>query len=120
MGLFSFFRKNNGLYPESKWVVDIKNEELISINYQKEVMKFPINSIKKIVIETNDSGPWGTDLWWKVFSIQEEPMIIPNGATGESEMIEKFEKIEGFSNDALAKAMSCVLNAEFICLDRQT
>jgi hypothetical protein len=39
-----------------------------------------------IAIETNDSGPWGADVWW-VFEGADRRCAYPQGATGEDEVL---------------------------------
>ncbi len=118
MGIFSFFKKKEKdiekLNPESKWLVEINRTEIRTIDYEGLETKCKINDISQIIIETNDTGPWGTDIWWKILG-KEGFLSIPGGATGESEMLENFQKFPGFNNEELIKAMSSTDNAEFIC-----
>jgi len=116
MGIFSFFKKKEieNLSLESKWLVEINGTEIRTVDYEGIETKLKINDISQIIIETNDTGPWGTDIWWRILG-QQGLLSIPGGATGESEMLENFQKLPEFNNEELIKAMSSTNNAEFIC-----
>ncbi len=117
MGIFSFFKKDKGekkiLDPESKWRVEFIGTNLKTTDYNGIESSIEISGIYQVLIETNNSGPWGTDLWWRIFS-KNGILSIPNGATGESEMLENFQRFPNFNNSQLIKAMSSIENAEFI------
>tara|TARA_B110000967_G_C18751764_1_gene493190 strand:+ start:565 stop:927 length:363 start_codon:yes stop_codon:yes gene_type:complete len=116
MGIFSFFKKKEikSLSPESKWLVEVNGTEIKTVDYDGLETRIKINEISQIIIETNDSGPWGTDIWWRILGKQ-GLLAIPGGATGESEMLECFQKFPKFNNEELIKAMSSTNNAEFVC-----
>ena len=122
MGLFSFFKKtksnNGGLHPESNWKVEISKISMSSIDYELKEKTIELNKISQIVIETNDSGPWGTDLWWKI-SGGNILLTVPEGATGEPEMLEVFQSFSKFNNEEFIKAMSSTDNAEFVVWKKQ-
>ena len=117
MGIFSFFKKskeNKGnLEPESKWKVEFNGTTIKTTNYDGIESLIEISGIHQILIETNDSGPWGTDVWWRILS-KNGTLSVPGGATGESEMLENFQRFPNFNNGQLIKAMSSTENAEFI------
>lgn len=117
MGIFSFFKKKSypeNLSPESKWLVEINEIEIRTIDYDGLETKLQVSDISQIIIETNDSGPWETDVWWRVLG-KEIILSIPGGATGESKMLECFQKFPEFNNEELIKAMSSTANAKFSC-----
>ena len=76
------------------------------------------NELTSIEVHTNDSGPWGADVWWVLRSAH-GICSYPQGATGEVEMIPKFQALSGFDNDALGRAMCSTSNQQFICWSRQ-
>ncbi len=117
MGIFSFFKKKksevNKISPESKWIVQIVGTTIKTVDYDGIEKSFEIYGIQQIIIETNDSGPWGTDLWWRIFG-KDGLLSVPGGATGESEMLENFQRFPNFDNAELIKSMSSTDNAEFV------
>ena len=68
----------------------------------------------QIEVQTNDSGPWGTDVWWVLKGVNGE-CVYPQGATGDPEMIPKYEQLSGFDDRELTRAMDCTSSKTFIC-----
>lgn len=117
MGLFSRSKKKSTVPSGDDWKVEIKDGQIISTDTDGQVNSLDLSSINKIIIETNDSGPWETDLWWKIIGLDEE-LKIPGGASGEDIMLPTFQKFENFNNAAFIDSMSSVGNAEFICWEK--
>ncbi|MCL6267188.1 hypothetical protein [Flagellimonas myxillae] len=117
MGLFSFFRKRKKeegkLQPESKWKVEFKGSTITTTDYDGNEHSIALRVIHQIIIETNDSGPWGTDIWWRILS-DDGILSVPGGATGEMEMLKNFQRFPNFDNEQLINAMGSTENAEFV------
>jgi hypothetical protein len=76
------------------------------------------SDIDVAAIETNDSGPWGADVWW-VLEGAGERMAWPQGATGDEAMLPTLRsRLAGFSDMAVVDAMGCTDNARFVCWAR--
>ena len=68
--------------------------------------------LRRIVIETNDSGPWGMDVWWVLEGLPSAPIIrFPQGATGENEFIKYVSTLNGFA----IRGMNSTRNDRFEC-----
>lgn len=119
MSILNFFKKlsRSKTNSESEWLVKIDNDMILTKDYEGIERSFNYNEIKEIYIETNDTGPWLTDLWWRVISTNGTILSIPGGATGESEMLEEFQKLSNFDNEKFITAMSSTDNAKFICYE---
>src|SRR4051794_30628380 len=53
-------------------------------------------SVIRITVETNDSGPWGADVWWCLEG-RSSSCSFPQGATGEAAALEEIrERFPGF------------------------
>ena len=75
-------------------------------------------AVTVVAIETNDSGPWGADVWW-LLEGAEGRVAYPQGATGDEEMLEELpRRFLGFSQEAVIQAMGCTENARFVCWER--
>ncbi len=69
-----------------------------------------------VAIETNDSGPLGCDVWWVLVSFRgDSGCVIPQGATGEDQLLSRLQELPGFDNEALVSAMSSVENERCVC-----
>ena len=76
------------------------------------------NEVDRVAIETNDSGPWGADVWW-LFEGKNGRCAFPQGATGEDEALKVLPKhFHGFSHEQVIRAMRCTSNARFVCWQR--
>lgn len=107
-------RKSRGLEPESKWVVDVDGDR-ISVHDQtggiKSILK---DQLSHIIIETNDSGPWGADVWWLLFGEDDQLACgFPQGATGEGEAIDYLSALPSFDHAEMIKAMASTAIAVF-------
>ena len=69
------------------------------------------SDVSRILVKTNDSGPWGSDVWW-VLEGGAVTCGFPQGATGESAALDEIERrFSGFE----VKGMNSVENATFVC-----
>lgn len=99
---------------ESAWRVLVGKESLDILDGAGALNSIRFDAIKIIAIETNASGPMGTDVWWHV-SGTDRGLAIPGGAGGEREMLSCFQKFPGFDNDAVIAAMGCTEEKMFVC-----
>jgi hypothetical protein len=71
-------------------------------------------SISRIAVETNDSGPWGADVWWCLEG-SSSSCSFPQGATGEAAAIDEIrQRFPGF----LVCGMNSTSNARFVCWEQ--
>jgi hypothetical protein len=85
-------------------------------NGSLQIISWP--EVECVAIETNDSGPWGTDVWWLIEG-REKRCAYPGGATGEQEALAEYPKrFPGFRDLAVIEAMGCTSNARFVCWQR--
>ena len=95
------------------------NDEGISATYPDgriETIAWP--AVERIAIETNDSGPWGADVWWLVEG-ESARCAYPQGATGDPEALAEFpRRFLGFDDAKVIAAMGCTSNARFVCWER--
>jgi hypothetical protein len=76
------------------------------------------DTLRAVLIETTDAGPFIEDLWWILIDA-EGHCIIPQEASGETEMFHRLQELPGFDNDAVIAAMGSVENRRFLCWQRQ-
>jgi hypothetical protein len=69
------------------------------------------SSVSRIAVETNDSGPWGADVWWCLEG-PSSSCSFPQGATGEVAALGEIrERFPGFQ----VRGMNSTSNARFVC-----
>ena len=115
MGLFSWFKnKPKPLYPEASWTIASDAEGIRATDQTGASMFVSHADLSSVAIETNDSGPWGADVWWLLFGLDGAlACAFPQGATGEKEVINMLMALPGFSNEELVRAMGSTDNAVF-------
>ncbi len=114
--MFGWFRKKDPprLLPESKWVVAIDADTIRLTDDAGAVKELLKRDLSGVIIETNDSGPWGADVWWLLFGAEDRVVLaVPQGATGEDAMLDHLFGLPGFNHGDMIKAMACGDNAVF-------
>jgi hypothetical protein len=101
------------LDPESRWIVEADEHRIIVTDPAGETSSVEEGDLCAIAIETNDSGPWGADLWWLLFGAETLACAFPQGATGEQKMIDYLTALPSFNHEEMAKAMASTANAVF-------
>jgi hypothetical protein len=84
---------------------------------QGRVEHLPWSRLAAVEVHTNDSGPWGTDVWF-VLHGDGAGLAIPHGATGDSELVEHLQRLPDFDHTALLEAMVSTENRVFRCWTR--
>jgi hypothetical protein len=106
--------KAKRLMPEGKWLVGCEGDVLRVIDDRQEVKQLAKSDLTGVIIETNDSGPWGADVWWLLFGPNDRVAVAyPQGATGEDAMLTYLMSLPGFDNEKMTEAMRSTGNAVF-------
>src|SRR5882724_4535569 len=66
--MFGWMKKRPArLNPESKWTIAV-TDGLIAVSDEAGVTRsVTLDALAGVAIETNDTGPWGADVWWLLF-----------------------------------------------------
>jgi hypothetical protein len=102
------------LYPESLHQVECTDEGVTWQPPGGEPRTIPWTQLQRVDVVTNDLGPFASDVHWLLHSADVQ-MMIPQGATGERELLGRLQQLPGFDNDALIRAMGSTDNAVFPC-----
>jgi hypothetical protein len=63
-------------------------------------------------VETNESGPWGADLWWLLNDRRGETKVaFPQMATGEDAVLDRLHRLPEFE----IRGMNSTQNGRFVC-----
>lgn len=100
--------------PECGWTV-VLADNLIRVRDEQGRLQFVgMSDLSAVVVETNDSGPWGLDVWWLLFDAREQLVCaFPQGAAGESGVLDRLMALPGFDYGQLSKAMRSTANDRF-------
>ncbi len=102
--------------------VPFEREVVVSVSDTGVTAEYPTgtvltiqwSSIERISVETNDSGPWGVDVWW-ILECPTGTCYFPLGATGEEAALVEFKhRFAGFE----VKGMNSTSNAKFVCWEK--
>jgi hypothetical protein len=123
--MFSFFMRwlekrralrRERLLPESKFVLEVTEVGIKCIRPNGDVEQVSFSDLVEVRIDTNDSGPWGADLWWVLLgSTPTSGCVYPGGATGEQVALDALQRLPGFDNEKVIQAMGSTDNASFKC-----
>lgn len=112
-----FRRRKRGLSgrdPESRWAVAIADGVVTVTDAEGTSACVACKDISGIVIETNDSGPWGSDVWWLIFGPEDRlACAFPQGAEGEIAAVNRLMALPGFDCEQMIAAMASTRNATF-------
>ncbi|CAN5282337.1 hypothetical protein BH09PSE6_BH09PSE6_11880 [soil metagenome] len=104
-----------GLFPECLYVVTVRDGRLSVERPDGSIESVGIDTLGEVLVTTDDSGPFGSDLWWVLVASDNTRCTYPGGATGEKEAIHWMQQLPGFDNAALIGAMGSTANATFVC-----
>ncbi len=93
----------------------IDDDVLTMTDGQGERSACPLFDVTGIAVETNDSEPWGSDVWWMFFGPDGRlNLTFPQGATGEDAVLDRIMKLPGFDHTEMIAAMASTDNSTFI------
>ena len=75
------------------------------------------DDLQRVEIVTTDHGPFAPDVFWVLHGLK-AGCVIPQGATGEKELLERLQALPGFRYEAVIEAMSSTENRRFLCWER--
>ena len=103
---------------ERRVVVRLDDHGITAAFPNGEILAIAWTEVRRVTIETNDSGPWGADFWW-LLEGENGRCAYPQGATGELEALAAFpSKFPGFSHEVFIRANGSTWNARFLCWER--
>ena len=118
--LFTMPADSQRLQPESHVVVVCDDDAIVCRRANGDEEKVRWDDLRAVLVETNDTGPWGTDVFWMLVGRDAKSgCVVPQGASGEDELLARLQKLPGFDNEALIAAMSSTDNQRFLCWEAE-
>jgi len=109
------------LQPESQFVVHVSESEVRCERPDGCSEHVAWDDLQAVIVQTTNDGPFLPDVFWILAgSSSTSGCVIPQGATGESVLLERLQKLPSFDNEALTRAMSCTENEKFLCWQRSS
>lgn len=100
--------------PEARWVVAVDAEGIRVTDEAGEVRAVARSELTGVAIETNETGPWGADVWWLLFGDGDRlACVFPMGATGQEAAVHYLAALPGFDHAEMIDAMRSTDNRLF-------
>lgn len=103
--------------PEAQFIITLTEEGVACRRPEGLVESVAWADLRAVLIETNDSGPFLMDVFWILIGAH-SGCVVPQGATGEHELLDRLQRLPGFDNQALIDAMLSTDNQRFLCWER--
>lgn len=119
MKLFEWFKEKFKHAPANRVAEVICGDEAVELRWPRspnETVHW--NDVQKIVIRNTDAGPFDEDVFF-CLETEEDTFVIPQGADGVSELLERLQQFPGFNNEALVESMGCTDNKLFLCWEQR-
>lgn len=105
------------LCPECRYFVQLTDVGVSCIHPDGLVERVAWDDLRRVEILTTDQGPFVPDVFW-VLHGTESGCLIPQGATGEEELLRRLQGLPGFRNEAVIEAVPSTANRRFLCWER--
>jgi hypothetical protein len=104
--------------PLAKWSVRIEGESIVTSDGSRASLQLPIAALRKVVVQTDDSGPWGADVIFFLFTSSPEPAgVFPLEAQGCHAFVKWLGELPGYNGRELARAMGSTDVAQFVVFE---
>lgn len=95
-----------------EFTVSLEKDEISVMRVDGVIQRTRIADLRRVLVETNDSGPWGDDVWWVLEGPEADRWVsFPLGTTGEKPVIDRLKQLPGFQ----VRGMNSTANAQFEC-----
>lgn len=109
--------ESSRLQPESQFIVTISEEAITCQQPDGTTESVRLDDLQKVDILTTSDGPFAPDVFWLLHG-STGGCSIPQGATGESELLDHLQTLPAFDNQAVIQAMGSTQEALFTCWKR--
>ena len=103
--------------PESGFVVRLSDLDVACERPDGRIERVAWADLRKVEIVTTAEGPRHPDVLW-VLHESDGGCVIPQGATGDGELLARLQSLPGFDNGAVIEAMTCTSDRRFLCWER--
>lgn len=103
---------------ESSYIVTLSDAGVSCTHPDKSVERLAWEDLESVEIVTTDAGPFATDVFW-VLNGSSAGCVIPQGATGERQLLERLQELPGFDHQAVTRAMAESGNNRIVCWRRR-
>ncbi|MFO1484172.1 MAG: hypothetical protein U1F71_12510 [Verrucomicrobiaceae bacterium] len=102
------------LMPESQFIIKVTEKSVTCHRPDGTTESVTWDDLQKVDIFTNSDGPLLPDVFLILHGTN-KGCVIPQGATGQSKLLDRLQALPGFDNRALIDAMGSTQEATFCC-----
>jgi hypothetical protein len=106
------------LDPESQFVIHMTDSAVSCQRPDGMVETVRWDDLERIDILTNSDGPFAPDCFWLLIGPETTGCCIPQGATGDVELLTRMQQLPGFNNQVFMEALGSHQEAIFTCWQR--
>jgi len=100
--------------PLTLWSVSFSEGGIVTSDGQGSRRELPLRDLRRVIVATDDSGPWGADVVFLLHSDDPDPAaVFPLEAAGRDSFVEWLSAQPGYQDRELAKAMGSTQVARF-------
>ena len=100
--------------PLARWSVRFTDGDIVTSDGGGDERTLPLRDLRRVVIATDDSGPWGADVVFLLYSGAPDAVgLFPLEAAGRDDFVQWMCAQPGFRDRELARAMASTRVARF-------
>jgi hypothetical protein len=107
------------LQPESQFIVRLSDAEVICQRPDGRTERVAWDDLQRVEILNTPDGPFLPDVFW-VLNGTDSGCVIPWGATGERDLLERLQRLPRFDSEAVVKSAARTDDAVTLCWERAT
>src|SRR5271154_6881567 len=119
MGFFNLYRRKKSNRKSER--VAISETAITRTRSDGIEESIQLNDLAEVGILTTDEGPFQEDVFFLLLgSDGKSGCVVPQSAEGCDKLLTHLQKLPGFNNEIVIKAMGSTSNAKFVCWKRQS
>ena len=113
-------RKIQSRVPECHWSVRVADGAIWTSDGQGTTLNLSLTKLESVVVATDDSGPWGDDFVFLLYSDDPEPVgVFPLEADGRADFVDWLSRQPGYLDGEMRKASGSTSVARFVVYQRE-
>lgn len=106
------------LQPESQFVIRMTDSTVSCHRPDGIVETVQWDELQQVQVLTTSDGPFAPDCFWLLRGPETTGCCIPQGATGDAELLDRLQQLPGFDNKVFIDAQGSTEEALFTCWQR--
>jgi hypothetical protein len=76
------------------------------------------DDLQEVVVLTTSDGPFAEDVFFVLAGRDGTGCVVPQGAPESTQLLERLQRLPGFDNESLIRAMTSTEDNKFVCWRR--